>query len=127
MMIFRKFNAEWALRLSLGAMYLYSGIDIVRHPNAWTWAVRNLPMFINEPISRFGVEKFLYIQGIGEIILAVLLLGWFIPKKIIKYIGLLSALEMTAIVFLVGVDAVTFRDIGLIGAGLALFLIWRQI
>ena len=103
-------------------MYLYSGIDIVRHPNAWTWAVRSLPIFISESINKFGVEKFLYIQGISEIIFAVLLLGWFMPKKIIKYIGLFSAIEMAAIALLVGVDAITFRDIGLICPGLALFL-----
>ncbi len=123
MTILRKINAEWVLRFSLGAMYLYSGIDIVRHPSAWTWAIRDLPIFINEPITAFGVEKFLYIQGIGEIILAILLLLWFMSKKVVKYAGLLSAIEMAAIVLLVGVDAVTFRDIGLIGAGLALFLI----
>ena len=43
-------------------------------------------------------------------------------EKIIKYIGLFSAIEMAAIALLVGVDAITFRDIGLIGPGLALFL-----
>ena len=120
---FRKLNAEWALRLSLGAMYLYSGIDIVRHPSAWTWAIRSLPAWINGPITTFGVENFLYVQGVVEIILGALLLGWFVPKKVVRYIGLISALEMAAIVLLVGIDAVTFRDIGLIGAGLALFLI----
>lgn len=122
MLLLKKINAEWALRLSLGAMYLYSGIDIVRHPNAWTWAVRSLPAFAENLISDFGVEKFLYFQGMGEIILAGLLLLWFIPRRLIKYVGLFSALEMAAIVLLVGVDAVTFRDIGLIGSGLALFL-----
>ena len=122
MNIFKKLNAEWALRLSLGIMYLYSGIDIVRHPKAWTWAIRELPVFINQPITSFGVEKFLVIQGIGEIIIGVILLIWFAPRKVIKYIGIASAIEMAAIVILVGVDAITFRDIGLIGSGLALFL-----
>ena len=122
--MFKKLNPEWALRLSLGAMYLYSGIDIVRHPTAWLWVIRGLPSFINQPIVKFGAEKFLYYQGIGEIIMAILLLIWFVPRKIVKYIGLLSALEMTAIVLLVGVDAFTFRDIGLIGSGLALFLMF---
>jgi len=103
-------------------MYLYSGIDIVRSPNSWTWAVRSLPGFANQIVTNLGVEKFLYIQGVSEIIFAVLLLGWFMPKKIIKYIGLFSAIEMAAIALLVGVDAITFRDIGLIGPGLALFL-----
>ena len=120
----RKLNPEWALRLSLGAMYLYSGIDIVRHPSAWLWAVRGLPSFLSQPIATFGTEKFLYYQGVTEILLGALLILWFVPKKVIKYIGLVSALEMAAIVLFVGIDAVTFRDIGLIGSGLALFLMF---
>ncbi len=37
-----KITPEWALRAGLGVMYVYSGIDIVRHPTAWYWAVRPL-------------------------------------------------------------------------------------
>jgi hypothetical protein len=119
----KKLTSEWALRLSLGVMYLYSGVDIVRHPSSWTWAIRSLPTWIYGPITIFGVENFLYLQGIVEILFGVVLLGWFVSKAIVKYVGLVSALEMAAIVILVGIDAVTFRDIGLIGAGLALFLL----
>ena len=123
MAILRKLNAEWALRLSLGAMYLYSGIDIVRHPAAWTWAVRDLPQFLQRIIAdEFGINKFLYFQGMLEIAIAAMFLLWFVPKFVVKYVGLLSAIEMALIVLLVGIDAVTFRDIGLIGPGLALFL-----
>ena len=120
----KKISPQWALRLSLGIMYLYSGVDILYHSDSWTWAIRSLPSFVSGPITQFGVAKFLFIQGIGEIILAIILLAWFVPKIIVKYVGLLSALEMLAIVLLVGVDQVTFRDIGLIGSGLALFLLY---
>jgi len=123
MSIFKKINAEWVLRLSLGAMYLYSGIDIIRHPNAWSWVIRDLPTTLENWIVDFGIERFLHFQGIGEVALAGILILWFLPKKLVKYVGLFSALEMVAIVLLVGIDAVTFRDIGLIGSGLALFLI----
>lgn len=119
---FKKLNAEWALRLSLGIMYLYSGIDIVLHPSSWTWAIRSLPSFANNIISDFGVERFLTIQGYSEIIMAVILLVKFVPRKIVKYVALFSAVEMMTITLFVGVDAVTFRDIGLIGSGFALFL-----
>ena len=118
----KKFSVERALRLSLGAMYLYSGINIVRHPNAWTWVIKQLPPLIQNPITQFGAEKYLLSQGVGEIILALIFLIWFLPRSIVKYAGLFSAFEMLAIILLVGVDAVTFRDIGLIGPGLALFL-----
>ena len=123
MRIFKKLNSEWALRLSLGAMYLYSGIDIVRHPSAWTWAIRDLPDFIGRIIAdEFGIYKFLYIQGVGEVMLALVFIIWLTPRFLVKYAALLSTIEMLAIVFLVGIDAVTFRDLGLIGSGLALFL-----
>ncbi len=122
MLFLKKLTPEWALRLSLGTMYLYSGIDIVRHPNSWTWAVRDLPTFISQPITQFGVERFLHFQGVIEIIVALGLLLWFVPRKCVKLLGLVVALEMVAIVIFVGLDTVTFRDAGLIGSGLALFL-----
>jgi hypothetical protein len=122
MKFFNKISPEWALRLSLGAMYLYSGIDILRHPSAWTWAVNTLPAFVREPIVSFGVLDFLFYQGIGEVLLAIVFLAWFMPKVVVRYAGLLSGVEMVLILFLVGIDAITFRDIGLAGAGFALYL-----
>lgn len=122
----RKFTPEWAIRLGLGLMYLYSGIDILRHPSAWTWAVKNLPAFIENPITAFGLFRFLYFQGVGEIVLALILIIWLVPRVVVKYAGLFSALEMFLISVLVGIDAITFRDIGLIGSGLALYLIIKR-
>lgn len=126
MRLLEKFTPEWAIRLTLGAMYLYSGIDILRYPSAWTWAIKNLPAFIENPITAFGVSRFLYLQGIGEIMLAVILIVYFMPRIVVKYTGLFSALEMLAISVLVGIDAITFRDLGLIGSGLALYLLIRK-
>ncbi|TSC67326.1 MAG: hypothetical protein G01um101472_447 [Parcubacteria group bacterium Gr01-1014_72] len=114
---------EWLLRLGLGVMYLYSGIDIVRHPDAWSWAIRQLPDVIEAIPKAIGVEIFLKGQGIVEIIFAAVFLLWFMPRALVRIVAFLSALEMLAITLLVGVDAVTFRDIGLIGASLALSLI----
>ncbi len=128
----RKLDAEWALRITLGAMYLYSGIDIVKNPKHWTWAVTDLPAFAQDIIANMfgageaGILRFLHIQGMVEIAIAVIFLAWFLPRVIVRWAGLLSALEMIAIVLMVGVSLTTFRDIGLIGPGLALFFMLRR-
>lgn len=123
-----KLAPEWALRAGLGAMYVYSGIDIIWHPTAWFWAVR--PLFRFLPLSAQAsftkpafMVNFLRIQGVIEIVFALILLAWFLPKKYAKWVAGLTALEMAGILFIIPIDAVTFRDFGLLGAGLALFLI----
>lgn len=126
MSFFQKLNAEWAIRLSLGAMYIYSGVDILQNPKNWTFAIYDLPMFLQNPIVSFGVGRFLHTLGIVEILLAVIFLLWFMPRPVVKYAGLVSAIEMVLIVLFVGVSLMTFRDIGLIGPGLALFFMRKD-
>ncbi len=125
-----KITPEWALRAGLGVMYVYSGADIISHPTAWYWAVR--PLFRFLPLSAQAaftgpsfMINFLRVQGGVEIIFAIVLLAWFLPKKYAKWVAGLTTLEMAGILFLIPIDAVTFRDFGLLGAGLALFLILR--
>ena len=120
--LLRKIDSSIPLRLGLGFMYLYSGYDIFMHPTAWKWAVTQLPDAIEAPIKMFGVIEFLRIQGATEILLGLIFLAWFLPRPFVRLAALISAVEMAAILLLVGIDTVTFRDIGLVGAGLALFL-----
>jgi len=125
--IIRKIKAELPLRLGLGLTYAYSGYDILKNPNAWTQftnkAVINLPEFMRSFIQdSFGVTEYLRVQGIFEIIIAVLLLSWFLPARVLKWVGLIVAIEAGLILSLVGTDTITFRDISILGAGLALFI-----
>lgn len=127
MNIFKKINPEWMLRSGLGFMFLYSGFDIFMHPTGWYWAIRPLPQFIQNIItSTVGIDMFLKIQALGELTTAFLLLAWFLPNMFLKIGAVISTIEMAAILLLVGLDAVTFRDIGLLGAGLALCVIAFQ-
>lgn len=126
-----KISPEWSLRFGLGAMYLYSGIDILRHPTAWFWAVR--PLFRFFPFSMQAqfikpdfMKGFLMTQGWIELLLALILLGWFLPKRIVMWVAGLTALEMMGILLIIPIDAVTFRDMGLLGGALALFLMLRN-
>lgn len=122
-----KLTPEWALRVGLGAMYVYSGIDIIRHPTSWFWAVRPLLKWLPGSMqASLGVPevmtKYLFFQGIGELVLAALFLAWFLPKYLVKWAALLSVLEFAGILILLPIDAITFRDIGLLGAFIALWL-----
>ena len=111
------------LRLGLGLMYVYSGIDFLVHPTAWLWAIGALPLPIKQMIATtIGTEKYLMLQGIGELVMAVVFLAWFLPKKLVGVVAALATVEMAAILLFVGLDAITFRDIGLLGAAGALFV-----
>ena len=124
-----RLKPEFVLRLSLAAMYLYSGIDIFTNPKSWTWAV---PLWLKTFLVNLTTETdyylilFLKVQASGELIIAVAFLLWFLPPKLVKWLALISASEMGLILIFTGVDSITFRDFGLLGASLAIFLIYRE-
>lgn len=120
------FEPEKFLRLGLGIMYLYSGTDIIRHPSAWYWTIRQLPDAVEAIPNAIGLNRFLTVHGNVELVFAAVFLLWFFPKRAVLWVAVFSALEMTAILALVGVDAITFRDIGLLGASLALSAIMAR-
>lgn len=119
-----KINPMWPLRLGLGLMYLYSGYDIFYHPQSWVWAV---PQWF-----RTGVElvipltAYLRMQGAVEFLVGLLLLAWFSGTWGVRIAALFATLEMAAILLFTGIDPITFRDIGLLGASLALLVISFQ-
>ncbi len=114
---------EWFLRLSLGGVYLYTSADIFRHPTGWYWAISSLPQIFQNIINGVGINNYLRVQATGELIIALALLAWFLPKRIAGIAGLLVGLQMFSILVLVGLNLETFRDMGLLGGGLALFVL----
>ena len=120
----RKIKPAFFLRLGLGLMFVYSGLDLIRHPAAWDWAVRSLPDSAQTLVAEIGVKQFLFGQGLLELALAAIFLGWFWSRRLVRLAALVAAVELTAILWLVGVDLTTFRDVGLLGAALA--LVWRR-
>ena len=122
-----RIKPDWFLRFTLGVMYLYSGIDLLRHPTSWTWA---LPPWVQGAIETvMPMLTYIKIQGMIEILLALVFFAWFLNLKIVRWAALLSALEMVGILFLsftpfkAASFLITFRDIGVLGASGALFLI----
>jgi len=117
----------WVLRLSLGLSYLYSGYDLFTHPTGWHWALRPLPQFAQTIINdTIGADLYLKTQGVAEMIMAFLFLAWFLPKAGVRVAAFLSALQMAIILIFVGLTLETFRDIPILGASVAVFLITFQ-
>ena len=128
--ILKNTKPQWILRISLGVMYLYSGFSLFLHPSAWQWA---LPYWLKQAMVQFiAINSYLRFQGMVEIIIAVLFLLWFFKPKIVRWVALLSVLEMAVILifalfpFSEANFLITFRDIGLLGASLALFFILSE-
>jgi cytochrome c-type biogenesis protein len=101
------------LRYGLALTYIFSGYDLIAHPRSWIsfvpyWFANLLPI---------DTITFIQIQGGVELLLALA----FITGFFIRPAAFLSALEMSAILLLYGVDAVTFRDLAILGGSLAVF------
>ncbi len=108
----------WSYRFlswGLGIVFLWIGLDILRHPDAWIGYVpAHLP---------FGLDRALALKlnGIFNTAIGIfLILGWW-PK----IIAALATLHLIGILFQQGIDAILIRDIGLLGASLAL-LFWPR-
>lgn len=121
--LFQKVSPALPLRLGLGTMYLYSGIDIIRHPSAWTWAI---PQWFSHLVTLFmPIDLYLRIHGVSELVLALIFLAWFLPRKLVVIGAAVSTLEIAGILLLAPLSQflITFRDLGVLGASLALFLL----
>lgn len=120
----KKLSPAWALRFGLGLMYLYSGYDLFYNPRHWYGFV---PKWFSQAITQVAsVEAYLQFQGIAEMIIGVLFLAWFLDARGVRLVSALAVLEMALILLFVGIDPITFRDIGLLGAASALFIMSFQ-
>lgn len=74
------------------------------------------------------IDSYLRFQGAVELLIAFLLLSFFFPKKIALFAAAVSSLEILFILFFAPQFSITFRDIGVLGASLALFIIlWNKL
>jgi len=119
-----KISPEIILRLGLGLMYIYSGLSLFSTPGDWQGFV---PQWFLNIWNHLGpIDIFLKLQGLGELVLGLMLLAWFSGKKGLKIAALLASLEIFSIILFVGIDIVTFRDLGVFAAALSLtMLVWQ--
>lgn len=122
----KKITPELALRIGLAGVFVYAGINSLLNPTAWIgyipqW-INNVPLFSELVEGLQFRELFLKIHGAFEILLAVaLLIGFW--KRITSILAFLS---MAGILVFYGVDDVSFRDFGLLGAAYALMIMQKQ-
>ena len=70
-----------------------------------------------------SIEAYLRFQGLAEIVIGLLFIAWFSGKWGLRVASILAATEFFFILIFVGINPITFRDIGLLGAALALLII----
>lgn len=101
----------FVLRVGLGLTFMWIGIDILRHPEMWLGYVpTNLPLGMTR---EFGLR----LNGVFDVGLGLLMVIRMFPKIVAG----LAAIHLAGVLVSYGVDAVTIRDVGLLGSALALF------
>ncbi|MBI2003579.1 MAG: DoxX family membrane protein [Parcubacteria group bacterium] len=108
------------LRLGLAFVFLWFGVDKFIHPDYWINAW--FPLWLQGILTRFGIGNlnFIYANGIFEVVIG---LG-FVFNIFVKLLALLTILFLLFVLISFGLNEVTIRDVGLIGAALAL-LFWN--
>ena len=115
-----RIRSEWPLRLGCGCVNLYAGFFLLTDPGRFhTYVPGWLSRVANAVVS---VDAYLRLQGVGEVMIAIGLLGWFFPRWCVRLASTLLAVEMMLILLFVGVDLVLFRNIGILGAALSLLI-----
>lgn len=119
-----RIHPELPLRLGLGLMYLYSGWDLIVNPQHWYGFV---PRWFSQTVTQLvSIDNYLRLQGAAEMVIGLLFLVRFLPRPAVRFAVAAAAAEMALILLFVGIDPITFRDIGLLGAALAMFVISRR-
>lgn len=117
-------KAQVSLRLGLGLTYIYSGLSLLRSPVDW---VHFVPDYLLNSFNEIAtIEKLLQFQGLGELMLGALLLLPGFKPRLVYILSVLGAVHVALILFIGRIDIVTFRDMGLLGAWVALAFIIKE-
>lgn len=107
-------TVSWLLRIGLAFVFLYAATASLQHPLVW---VVYLPAFLTKAVAATTLIK---IIAIYELVLA----GWLLSGKYVRYCAMLCALTLAGIVLINPSQlSTTFRDVGLVFMALALFLL----
>lgn len=108
------------LRLGLAFVFLWFGIDKFIHPDYWINAW--VPLWFQGILGRLGIGNlnFIYANGIFEVVIGLGL----VFNIFVKFLAFLIILFLLFVILSFGLNEVIVRDVGLIGAALAL-LFWN--
>ena len=107
-------TAALILRLGLAFVFIYAAISAVGHPFEW---IGYVPSQLSHVVAPATALKLLSV-------LQLIIAGWLIIGKYTKYAALAAALVLLGVIVNNGSQfIITFRDIGLLAASLALYLL----
>jgi hypothetical protein len=115
-----RIRPELPLRLGCAGVNLYAGFFLLTDPARFHTYVPSWLSRIADAMA--SVDAYLRLQGVGEVMIAIGLLGWFLPRWCMRLASTLLAVEMMLILLCGGVNAVLFRNIGILGAALSLVI-----
>lgn len=110
-----QFTLAQVLGIGLGFTFFYAGVSSLLNPELW---VGYLPAWLT---TLFPAESLILIHGVFHTALGVALATNFM----LRAASLIAALDLAAIILSYGIDAVTFRDAGLLIMAAALYRIAR--
>lgn len=101
------------LRIGLGIVFFWFGIDKFINPEFW---MSFIPLWLKLPIS---FELFIYIQGIIEAIIGLLIIiGLFT-----KIASSIAAIILIVIIASIGFNDISIRDFGLLSIAISLIFL----
>ncbi|MEK6891266.1 MAG: DoxX family membrane protein [Nanoarchaeota archaeon] len=103
------------LRTGIAIVFLWFGLSQLKNPDAWT---RLAPSYVLA-LSPFSATALIYLNGIVEIVLAVLLLLGLFTRSV----SLLLTLHLLHITTMLGYGAIAARDFSLAIATFTIFLL----
>lgn len=111
-------HAHLAIRLGLAAVFLWFGLDKFLHPGYWlnAWMPLSFASFARH--LGVGGKELIYFVGIIEVLAATSLL----TTLFIRLFAALAILLLIVFAAAHGLGEVTIRDVGLVGALMALIL-----
>ncbi|HSH17757.1 MAG TPA: hypothetical protein VK978_00070 [Candidatus Saccharimonadales bacterium] len=108
--------ASLSIRIGLALVFAYAAIGGLRDPAAWAGYV---PIFATQYVT---AATFLMVIGIVQLSLAL----WLLTGKYVTYAALLAiALLLGIVLSNIPALVITFRDLGLVGAAVALIFLDR--
>ena len=106
------------VRVGLAITFLWVGILIVKNPAAWamveSWVINLLPL---------SIEQVMIVVGIFDILVGFLLL----VDVLVVPVSLIAGLHLVSVLVVVGINAITVRDLGLAAMAFSLaFSYWAE-